>query len=425
MKRIITALLMLCILMSLSACCIRIPASMPEATLPQAETPEPTPAPEAETTAPETAAPETAAPETEGDSRKEYTIDEFSYTFRGVWIFDDTVSRIAEDMVTFDLMLIQDGSCTTGWYPGEYSRPGRIKSITAIAENTYRLELVFEAGMYMDEYYSESRSTVTFILPGNGKLRVKYENGKSYNLTYGGKTTYDASLIAGSMVPYQAPTEPEPTVPDRITITPSTQVISEHTGYRIIREDRSGRNSAGQVVVSQYQDYVELTADTSAAQKINNALKPDLKKFLSESDLADYAGHADPEYPFCNQFYSDITYWSDKWLCVTISSDWCMGGVHNAGNSGFVFDLATGEQVTLRSFAGSDPAAFETQLKQIVWEQIQPQEPWENSYETLCKYTLDTFNFAISNGQIVLYFPEYEFFPGAYGPVTVNTGIYI
>ena len=37
----------------------------------------------------------------------------------------------------------------------------------------------------------------------------------------------------------------------------------------------------------------------------------------------------------------------------------------------------------------------------------------------------DTFDFALYDGQIILFFPEYEFFAGAYGPVTVETGIFV
>ena len=80
------------------------------------------------------------------------------------------------------------------------------------------------------------------------------------------------------------------------------------------------------------------------------------------------------------------------------------------------------------SLAGGDPVSLEAQLKEIAWEQISNdpnEEPWEDSYEKLNAYTLDTFNYSIENGQIVLYFAEYEFFCGAHGPVTVYTGIYV
>ena len=208
-------------------------------------------------------------------------------------------------------------------------------------------------------------------------------------------------------------TEPEPTEP---------QIMN----YKIVREDRSLTASGGGILVSQYYDYVVLQSDSPAAQKVNNALLALIEEeMLPQSDLSSYATLATPGAPFLNTHVSTVDYISHQYLCITVSYEWFMGGVFNNGSSGYMFDLTTGDAVTLRSFAGDDPAAFEKQLKDLVWNQIQPQGPWDNAYETLQAYTLDTFDYSIKGGQIILHFPEYEFFPGAAGPVTVETGIFI
>ena len=224
----------------------------------------------------------------------------------------------------------------------------------------------------------------------------------------------------------------EPSAPSNAGgVNPTTQVISSGNGYQIIRADHSYRNGAGQVLISHYYDYVALTGAFPGAQKINARLKQIADAFFwSEEELKENAASPwlDPKDPFFYTMSSRVTYISDKCLCVTVDMEWFMGGVHNAGSDGYVFDLQTGEKATLVSLAGGDPASLEAQLKEIVWEQINndPYEtPWEDSHDKLSAYTLDTFNYSIENGQIVLYFAEYEFFSGAHGPVTVYTGIYI
>lgn len=221
------------------------------------------------------------------------------------------------------------------------------------------------------------------------------------------------------------PIQSVPTTPPQNGVIPSTQIISEGDGYRIIREDRSYRSSSGQILNEHYYDYIELTSGTPAAQKINARLKQPLESFfMSERDLREPVD-AFGAYGLLYTKSSSITYMSDKCLCVNISMEWYQGGVHNGGNEGYVFDLETGDPATLPGLTGMDPATLEAQLKQIAWAQIEPLGPWEGSYEKLSSYTLDTFNYSIVGGQIVLYFAEYEFFSGAAGPVTVNTGIYV
>lgn len=243
------------------------------------------------------------------------------------------------------------------------------------------------------------------------------------------ETTQVTTTPAETTVP---PTTQATTPPPSSGVNPTTEVIKTGDGYRIIREDHSYRNEAGQVLISHYFDYVELTGSFAGAQKINAQMKQLAEDFfwsdeeLTETATGDFA--PDPSSPFSNTKSSSVTYISDRCLCVAVGMDWWMGGVHNGGSDGYVFDLRTGEKATLASLTGGDPAELEARLKEIAWEQIsndEYDEPWEGSYEKLSAYTLDTFDYSIIDGQIVLFFDVYEFFPGAHGPVTVHTGIYV
>lgn len=366
------------------------------------ESPDPKPA-DPENTGSGTAEPDVPQPEEE-----KMTLDSFLDKMVGIWIIDSTVQRYSESGVSFDLLVISKSQCTSGCYPGELFGAGQYQNFTEVDKNTYKIDLLYEEGY----------GTMTFRFTANGALEVKYGNGDYYAITYGGNSFENAAAVACRLVPYIAPAEPETTVLDQV------YVVAEYPGYRVIREEHS-YCSDGEVLISQYWDYVELTANTAAAKKINEALKPGKNAFLSDEELEASVDGASADFPYKNEQTSVVTYSNDRWLCVNTSYLWFMGGVNNYGDSSVVFDISSGEQVTLRAFAGSDPAAFEAQLKKIVWNQIKDDGPWESAFDTLSGYTLDTFNFAINDGQILLFFPQYEFFAGAYGPVTVETGIYI
>lgn len=413
MKKIITLFLVLCISVSLIACGAVEPPDLGNL-VPTKAPQETTAATQNETTVPETTAPE------------QTTLEDILPRITGVWIINDTLKRESESYITFELVVFSETECVAGYYPGELFRPGQYNGFAVVGEKTYEVDLLYPAGTYMGVYYREEHDKITMVFLGNGRMQMKHEGGSFYTMTYGGDTFEEAAETAAEMIPYVEPTTVPTTQPTvEVTITPTTQVISEHSGYRIIREDRSAYNRDGQLLISQYYEYVELTAGTAAAQRINNTVKPDMSIFSAADELSHDAAYADPEYPFQHRYDAKVTYFTDRWLCVVTSMDWYWGGVHNAGNSAQVFDISTGEKVTLHAFAGGDPAAFEEQLKQIVWEQIQPQGPWEDAHETLYAYTLDTFDFALYDGQIILFFPVYEFFAGAHGPVTVETGIFV
>ena len=415
MKRIIALLLLLCVSLSLVAC----NKDKPDPTGGGFYITNPTTQP-AETTAPTvpaTTEQETTAPVvTEPDNS---ALDAFLKKAQGVWIFDETIEPNSSGTgANFYYVFIGKKEFYTDFYPGGYY-PGEYEGCYQADDKTYQVYIFYKKGdRGGNAMPQDTHELATFVITGKNKMKVKFDDGVYFTLIYGGKSFEDAEKTAFKKLPTEPPKA-------TVTITPSTKVISEHSGYRIVRLDHSGRDSNGKVLVEQYYDYVELTDGSPAAKKINSILKPGESIFQTESDLQGYAEMIDPSYPFQNKYVSSVTFFNDKWLCVTTTSDWYMGGVHNAGNSALVFDISTGERVTLRAFAGEDPATFEEQLKSIVWSQIASQQPWDDAEETLAKYTLDTFNFAIPDGQIVLYFPVYEFFAGAYGPVTIETGLYI
>lgn len=206
----------------------------------------------------------------------------------------------------------------------------------------------------------------------------------------------------------------------------SLEILQETPNYRILRANRSYRNSEGQVLIRHSYDYIALIGDSAAASKINAALVSAMERSMySEELLREHLFDATPESPYRYVFTSQITEFTAQRICVVVAWEWWMGGVHNEGYHGYVFSTETGDAILLSGLSEEAPEVFEQQLKQIVWEQIQPQNPWDNAREVLEEYTLDTFDYAIHEGQLVLYFPEYAFFPGAYGPVTIFTGIYV
>ena len=218
-----------------------------------------------------------------------------------------------------------------------------------------------------------------------------------------------------------------PGQPGGLFIAP--EVITTENGYQIVRANRSYYNGAGQLVIEHYYDYVVLNGSTPGVLKINARLKEIAESFLwSENDVIAHAEQRQYQggYAWCNTMTSRVTYVSNRCVCISVDMAWYMGGVYNGGTSGYVFDLQTGEIATLSSLIDEDPATLEKRLKDIIWEQLNTGEtPWEGSYEKLQAYTLDSFDFSISGGQILIHFPEYEFFSGAHGPVTIATGIYV
>ena len=216
----------------------------------------------------------------------------------------------------------------------------------------------------------------------------------------------------------------------RAGLVTTPEVISTESNYQIIRANCSYYSHTGHPEILHYYDYVSLLGTSPAIQSINTQLRQMAESFLWPQD---YVLNSADEYKamgyggtWYNTKEATVSYISDRYVSITVEITWYMGGTSNTGVEGHVFDLQTGAPLTLYHFANGNPTAFEQQLKAIAWNQICLMgTPWDNSYEKLYAYTLDTMDFSISNGQILLHFPEYEFFPGAAPHIIIYTGIYV
>lgn len=182
--------------------------------------------------------------------------------------------------------------------------------------------------------------------------------------------------------------------------------------YRIERIDRSGTETKNGVTLTvlNYYDLVTLTpADSPAAEKINQALTAEMEK------------HFDQVQSFIDQHYRsgslDLNELTKKVSCemVTINEDFfsiCQKEIYQLNhyseqdyiwNHGYVFDLKTGEQITLPAFLGLDSAKTKAIVEQAIREHNYAGKPGYTTIEP------DQYSFYVDHeGQIHVTFGENE-----------------
>ena len=127
-------------------------------------------------------------------------------------------------------------------------------------------------------------------------------------------------------------------------------VISSHNGYYISRLDRSYYNNSGQVVISHYYDFVVLTGNSEAIDKINQQLQQLAESFLwSDETMNNHA--KDKNYNHNQPWYytktSQVQFSGNDYVRITVNTSWYMGGKITNNSETYVFDLATGNPTSM------------------------------------------------------------------------------
>jgi len=125
-------------------------------------------------------------------------MEQFLDMVSGIWILEDTIWFFDDGGPCFEVLMIWEDQCTTAVYPGGIDRPGLYEGFTQIAENTYQVDLLYEETPEESYwgYMPEVRNTATFVITGEGRMQIKFDDGPYISLLYGGQTFEEASETA-------------------------------------------------------------------------------------------------------------------------------------------------------------------------------------------------------------------------------------
>lgn len=227
--------------------------------------------------------------------------------------------------------------------------------------------------------------------------------------------------------------QPEATVPviteqvAEATEPTVTEPAVDWAEYEIVRQDHSIRNEADEVIILFYYDQVILEGEY---EQINSIIAADEEAFLAGYDLAGMTELAEtmgigPEFPFSNNVTAAVTHNAGGVFSILMTREWFAGGVHNVDHYGMTFDLREDRQVTLAELI---PDVTEERLKEIAWTALSAEYGdmmFESAYEDLQTYAMEDFLFYVRDGELFLTFSTYSLGPGAAGPMTVATGIWL
>lgn len=204
--------------------------------------------------------------------------------------------------------------------------------------------------------------------------------------------------------------------------------------YKIIRQDQSYYDEAGDILINLYYDQVQILGDNPALSMINEAIENDYNTVLPISEREKYTDfiqnpQLSTEHPFCNTTSAEVTYNQDGILSIAMTTEWYMGGVSARDYYGLNYNIYTGDELTLTDLAGADSQLLFDRLRSIVGTYFTtlPQGMlFDDAQEILRTYQISTLEFYINDDrEIVLILPSYTFGPGATGTMIIQTGIFV
>lgn len=203
------------------------------------------------------------------------------------------------------------------------------------------------------------------------------------------------------------------------------QRASSPVEYTIKRYDDSLMEN-GSVKLKQYYDLVQVSGNSDAARKMNEAIKADLNKYVQEVmgclDLAQKLPPVQDNFYYKNTHDAEVTKNSGGQFSVKISWDWFMGNLVDNGYVGFNFDSSTGEPLSLTDVFQMSEMKTEKYIKSCIIEYINTHSdyPWSPSvYSIIQWYPLKDFKFFLEDNKVVIYFDEGELGSGALGAVAI------
>lgn len=248
-------------------------------------------------------------------------------------------------------------------------------------------------------------------------------SGTSHTALSPGGTAVRAQVASVLMKFLQNGSEERPEEPE-----PPAQVDSAE--YEIQRKDHSYFNDTGKMVIEHYYDLLVLQGDSEQIQAINSTVQSDYQKFLYQNkDVMDavFREVSNSPYLFYNTMDGEVTYNEQGIICLLQSWDWFMNGVHNVNFYGLTFDLHTGERMVLSDlFPEMDKASLSDLVKEEVKQYIaeNPNRGWDSDAKArVDEMEIDSMDFCVNQGKVIVLFETYELAPGMSGPVQVELSL--
>ena len=207
--------------------------------------------------------------------------------------------------------------------------------------------------------------------------------------------------------------------------------------YTVLESDSSIRNDNGDVLVDiRYQRVILDTGTDPDWANINDRILEDCNRFredvayLRDTPVEDWEQMLQD----MGMVYGNLMAWcgakvthnSGGIFSICMTREWYLGGVYNSDPYGLNFDLTTGEVLHLARLSDLPAEEFEEQLKGMVCDALAKDFDalFGDPAEVLETYTLDTMDFYMDEGELILTFPTYTFGPGSLGPTVIRTGLH-
>ncbi|MBQ9742521.1 MAG: hypothetical protein IJV88_02450 [Ruminococcus sp.] len=239
--------------------------------------------------------------------------------------------------------------------------------------------------------------------------------------------TLPVQSTADEVTPDETTSPLATTVPPETTVPATTAPTGvESVSYTIERKSHNlYSSSTDEMTHEQYYDLVTLLGDTEAETAINSFLwshYQGIKNAFYDECNAKRCGWED-HYPYQVTFGGTVTNNSRGVFSIKHHMDWYAGGVHNADDAGLVFDLNTGETLSLKELTGLSL----TGVRDLVWRNIQYYQGglYSDAYSKLSGFDWKDYGYYVEDNQVVITFGEYQLTYGAGLPPTVYTGIFI
>ena len=278
-------------------------------------------------------------------------------------------------------------------------------------------------GLGYDTFYNMAYASVEEF--GDGVLRIRISvdwfmggvtDSSSYELVY--------DLETGESVSGTAPSEGEEEI-----------LQIEEAPFEVVLVDNSIVNENGDILVRRTYEKVVLLADDPAIAAINALIEADCEAFLENNQyltVEDYEqiieGGGYGYDTFLGVGSVTITHNAGGIFSFYIAGEYYQGGVFNVNYYGHAYDLTTGEAVKLADLMGmpeDEALALLNEITEAYLLENYGEGLLVDPAEVLAGYTLDSYDFFINGGELVLCFDTYEFLCGAAGPIMFYTGFFI
>ncbi len=228
-------------------------------------------------------------------------------------------------------------------------------------------------------------------------------------------------------------TPDETTAPTATTVPPETTVPAttaptevESVSYTVQKKNSNIYSSSNdELTHEQYYDLVVLLGDSDEESAINSLIWSDYQEkkdsFYDKCDICEDGDMVHTRW-FCT-FDGQVTNNSNGVFSIKHSLEWYAGGVHNAENTGLVFDLNTGKKLSLSELTGLSL----TGVRDLVWRNIQYYQGglYDDAYSVLSGFGWDDYEYYVEDNQVIIVFREYQLTYGMGKPPTVYTGIFV